>query len=167
MWFVGTANNDDSTFSISDKVYDRAMVMNLDKKSAYFEAPYTDGMKISLERWKSLVEEAQQEYSISDRNVRRIRKLDEYMIDKFHITFGNRIMKQIRSYVAVFAACGGDELVAIDDIMSKKVMRKLEAQNPIYVRKAADGLCAYLDDLFGQDRMPLCKEAIRRIERNA
>ncbi|MDE5667281.1 MAG: AAA family ATPase, partial [Clostridia bacterium] len=33
MWFVGTANNDDSTFSISDKVYDRAMVLNLDKKA--------------------------------------------------------------------------------------------------------------------------------------
>ena len=29
MWFVGTANNDDSTFAISDKVYDRAMVLNL------------------------------------------------------------------------------------------------------------------------------------------
>ena len=167
MWFVGTANNDDSTFSISDKVYDRAMIMNLDRKSAYFEAPYTEGMKISLERWKSLVKEAEEEYSITDRNIRRIRKLDEYMIDKFHITFGNRIMKQIRSYIAVFAACGGDELMAIDDIMSKKVMRKLEAQNPIYVRKAADGLCSYLDDLFGQDRMPLCKDAIRRIERNA
>ena len=167
MWFVGTANNDDSTFSISDKVYDRAMVMNLDKKSAYFEAPDTEGMKISLERWKQLVKEATEEYGITDRNIRRIRKLDEYMIDKFHITFGNRIMKQIRSYVAVYAACGGEELGAIDDIMSKKVMRKLEAQNPIYVRKAADGLCAYLDDLFGQDKMPLCKEAIRRIERNA
>ena len=88
MWFVGTANNDDSTFSISDKVYDRAMIMNLDRKSAYFEAPYTEGMKISLERWKSLVKEAEEEYSITDRNIRRIRKLDEYMIDKFHITFG-------------------------------------------------------------------------------
>ena len=167
MWFVGTANNDDSTFSISDKVYDRAMVMNLDKKSKYFEAPYTEGMKISFEQWQKLTSEAEREYGITDRNIRRIRKLDGYMIDKFHITFGNRIMKQIRSYVAVFVACGGDELVAIDDIMSKKVMRKLESQNPVYVRKAADGLCAYLDDLFGQDKMPLCKEAIRRIERNA
>ena len=167
MWFVGTANNDDSTFSISDKVYDRAMVMNLDKKSKYFEAPYTEGMKISYEYWQKLTAEAQREYGITDRNIRRIRKLDSYMIDKFHITFGNRIMKQIRSYVSVFVACGGDELVAIDDIMSKKVMRKLESQNPVYVRKAADGLCSYLDDLFGQDKMPLCKEAIRRIERNA
>ena len=167
MWFIGTANNDDSTFSISDKVYDRAMVMNLDKKSEYFEAPYTEGMKISHARWQKLTAVALTEYGITDRNLRRIRKLDEYMISKFHITFGNRIMKQIRTYVSVFVACGGEELMAIDDILSKKVMRKLESQNPVYVRKAADGLCAYLDDLFGQDKMPLCKEAIRRIERNA
>ena len=167
MWFIGTANNDDSTFSISDKVYDRAMVMNLDRKSAYFEAPYTEGMKLSHARWKELMAAAQTEYGITDRNIRRIRKLDEYMISKFHITFGNRIMKQIRAYVSAFVACGGDELMAIDDIMAKKVMRKLESQNPVYVRKAADGLCAYLDDLFGQDKMPLCKEAIRRIERNS
>ena len=30
VYFIGTANNDDSTFAISDKVYDRSMVMNLD-----------------------------------------------------------------------------------------------------------------------------------------
>ena len=167
MWFIGTANNDDSTFSISDKVYDRAMVMNLDRKSQYFEAEPTEGIRLSYERWQTLVSEAQKEYGITNRNVRRIRKLDEYMIDKFHITFGNRIMKQIRSYVSVYVACGGDELSAIDDIMSKKVMRKLESQNPVYVRRAADGLCAYLDDLFGSDGMPLCKDAIRRIERNS
>ncbi len=167
MWFVGTANNDDSTFSISDKVYDRAMVINLDKKSGYFEAPDTEGMVLTKRHWDRVTGEAQREYGITDRNIRRIRKLDSYMIDKFHITFGNRIMKQIRSYVSVFVACGGDELVAIDDIMAKKVMRKLESQNPVYVRKAADGLCSYLDDLFGEDKMPLCKEAVRRIERNA
>ena len=167
MWFIGTANNDDSTFSISDKVYDRAMVMNLDRKSEYFDAPATEGKRISYERWQRLVSDAQKEYGITNRNLRRIRKLDEYMIDKFHITFGNRIMKQIRCYVAVYVACGGEELSAIDDIMSKKVMRKLESQNPVYVRKAAEGLCAYLDDLFGADGMPLCKDAIRRIERNS
>ena len=37
MWFIGTANNDDSTFAISDKVYDRAMMLNLDEKSEVFE----------------------------------------------------------------------------------------------------------------------------------
>ena len=32
IWYVGTANNDDSTFAISDKVYDRAQPINLDEK---------------------------------------------------------------------------------------------------------------------------------------
>lgn len=32
MWYIGTANNDDSTFAITDKVYDRAMPINIDTK---------------------------------------------------------------------------------------------------------------------------------------
>ena len=166
MWFVGTANNDDSTFSISDKVYDRAMVLNLDKKATPFEAANARGMKLSSTHLEELFARAQREFDISDRNMRRIKKLDEYMVQTFHITFGNRIMKQIRAYVPVLVACGGTELEALDDILSRKVFRKLESKNPVYVKQAADGLCGYLDELFGEDRMPLCKEAVRLIEQN-
>ena len=167
MWFIGTANNDDSTFAISDKVYDRAMIMNLDKKSTWFEAPETGGVKLSIKRWEQLVKRAKSEYKLTHRNKKRIRKLDEYMIENFHITFGNRIMKQINSYVPVLIACGGTELEAIDDILSKKVLRKLEAQNPIYVRNSAEGLKSYLDEVFGQDKMPRCKAYLTHLERNA
>ena len=166
MWFIGTANNDDSTFAISDKVYDRAMIMNLDKKSKWFDAPQTNGVQISLPHWKKLVQEAIEKYKITYRNRKRIQRLDDYMIKHFHITFGNRIMKQINQYVPVMIACGGGELEAIDDILAKKVLRKLETQNPIYVRNAADGLRAYLDELFGQDKMQSCKAYLTRLEHN-
>ena len=166
MWFIGTANNDDSTFAISDKVYDRAMVLNLDKKAKTFDAPKTDKLKLSCTHLTELFSEAQKEFEISDRNLRRIKKLDEYMIKNFHLTFGNRIMKQIQSYVPVLVSCGGTEVEAIDDILSRKVFRKLESKNPVYVRQMADNICAYLDELFGNDRLPLCKEAIRLIEQN-
>ena len=165
MWFVGTANNDDSTFSISDKVYDRAMVLNLDKKAIPFEAEGSS-MKISSTHLMDLMDKAQREFDLSDRNLRRIKKLDEYMIKTFHITFGNRIMKQIRCYVPVLVACGGSEVEALDDILSRKVFRKLEAKNPVYVKQMAEGLCNYLDELFGEDQLPLCKEAVRLIEQN-
>ena len=167
MWFIGTANNDDSTFAISDKVYDRAMIINLDTKAEPFEAPKTAPVKISCEHLERIMETAKKDYTISRRNLNRIKKLDSYMIANFHLTFGNRIMKQIKTYVPVFVACGGDELEAIDDILSRKVMRKLEAQNPVYVRNASEGLCNYLDEVFGVDKMPLCKEYILRIARNA
>ena len=165
MWFIGTANNDDSTFAISDKVYDRAMIMNLDSKAEPFVAPTTGNTRISAKQFEELAEQAMREYEVTSRNLRRIELLDNYLIEHFQITFGNRIMKQIKNYIPVFVACGGDELEALDDILSKKVLRKLEMQNPIYLRSASAGLVAYLDELFGYDRMPLCKAFMARLQR--
>ena len=167
MWFIGTANNDDSTFAISDKVYDRAMVINLDKKAKPFDVPVQNYIKVSASHLDELYVKAQKEYAISERNQRRIRMLDKYLIETFRITFGNRIMKQIKCYVPVMVACGGTELEALDDILSKKVLRKLEAKNPVYVKNASNGLIAFIDDLFGFDMMPLCKEYIINFEQNA
>lgn len=167
MWFIGTANNDDSTFAISDKVYDRAMIMNLDRKCERFSAPPTAAVHLSAERFKALTDAALKDYRISSRNLQRLKMLDTYMTDHFHVTFGNRIMKQITTYIPVYIACGGDELDALDDILAKKVFRKLETQNPIYLRTAAQGLADYLDSLFGEDRMASCLEFIRKLQRNA
>ena len=167
MWFIGTANNDDSTFAISDKVYDRAMILNLDNKAERFMAPPTNQMKVSAEQFEKMVAVALKEYEVSRRNRKRLEALDEYLIEHFHITFGNRIMKQILQYIPVYISCGGDELKALDDILSKKVIRKLETQNPIYLRNAAEGLLSFIDDLFGAENMTLCKEHIARILRNA
>ena len=89
------------------------------------------------------------------------------MIEKFKITFGNRITKQIDSYIPAYIACGGDELAALDDIISKKVFRKLDTQNPIYVRNNVEALSSFLDELFGYDKMPLCKAYLSKFERSA
>ena len=167
MWFIGTANNDDSTFAISDKVYDRAMIMDLDKKAEPFNAPKVKKIRLSAERFDALAEAAQREYKMTKRNLRRLEEMDKYMIEHFHITFGNRIMKQIRTYIPVYVACGGEELDALDDILSKKVLRKLEMQNPIYIKNAAEGFISYLDELFGEENMQACKAFMRRLEKNA
>ena len=75
-------------------------------------------------------------------------------------------MRQIRSYISVYVACGGEELNALDDILSKKVFRKLASLNAAYVRSEGEALCDFLDRLFGDDRMPKCKETVRIIVRN-
>ena len=167
MWFIGTANNDDSTFAISDKVYDRAMVLNLDMKSERFAAPKTSRKAISAEQFKELADRAVKEYGVSRRNLSRLEELDKYLIEHFHITFGNRIMKQIKTYIPVYVACGGRELDALDDILAKKVIRKLETQNPIYLRNSSEGLINFIDELFGADNMSICKDLIHRLQRNA
>ena len=167
MWFIGTANNDDSTFSISDKVYDRAMVINLDKKAKPFIAKRIEGRSISHTRFRELVGEARKTYELSNRNLRRIKQFDQYLMAHFQISFGNRIMQQIRNYVPVIVACGGTELSALDDILSKKVLRKLETKNMVYVKSSAPGLISFIEELFGDDEMVQCKEYIKHIEINA
>ena len=167
MWYIGTANNDDSTFAISDKVYDRAMIMNLDKKAKPFVAPPTAPVHISIDYWNTLVEKAKSEYALSEEQAENLKKLDAYLVEHFRVTFGNRIMKQINQYVPLYMACGGSELEALDDMISKKIFRKLETQNPVYIRNASDGLLSYMDELFGHNAMHQCRDYLKRLQRNA
>jgi len=167
MWFMGTSNNDDTTFAISDKVFDRAMILNLDSKAEVFSAPKTEGMNLTAQQFRQLRDNALTEYAVTRRNLKRLDALDKYITETFHITFGNRIRRQIETFVPVFLACGGDELEALDDIIAKKLIRKLEMQNPIYVKNSAEGFCAFLDELFGQDKMKQCKSYITRLTKNA
>ena len=167
MWFIGTANNDDSTFAISDKVYDRAMILNLEQKCEPYEAPMTEAVQISYTHFVKLIEDAKQAHAMSDANESKVRDLDRYLIDHFHLSFGNRIMRQMNEYVPIYIACGGEEADAIDDILAKKVLRKLESQNPTYVRNSVDGLVACIDDLFGKKAMPQCRAFLLRLKQGS
>ena len=167
VWFIGTANNDDSTFAISDKVYDRAMVMNLDKKAEIFEPEQTDEDRISYTHFKKLVEEAKEASSLSEEMIAKIRKVDDFLTSQFRITYGNRIRRQMEEYIPVYIACGGTELEAVDDMIAKKVLRKLESLSPVVIRYSMDALESTFETAFGLDNVPLCKDSLDRLRRSA
>ena len=167
MWFIGTANNDDSTFAISDKVYDRAMILNLDNKCEPFKGKSSSNLHLSAKDFDRLVQNAQIENALTERNKEKLKELDDYLTKHFQVTFGNRIMMQINKFVPTYIGCGGEELDALDDILSKKILRKLEMKNPIYVKNGADGLVDKLNELFGEDSMQRCKQYIHNIVNNA
>ncbi len=166
MWFLGTANNDDSTFAISDKVYDRAMVLNIDVKSEPFTVPTYRTLPISAERLKSLAAKAVEEIGVDPEVFGKLKEVDKYLAENYRISFGNRIMKQISIYLPVYQACGGEQLDALDDILAKKVLRKLETQNMTYRTADLMQLCDFFNALFGAERMTQCLGTIRRIARN-
>ncbi len=168
VYFIGTANNDDSTFAISDKVYDRSMVMNLDYRCDPFigEDDY-DPVTISDDTLKALFVKAQQEYALTKRGRSHIKEFDKYLSEIFQVTFGNRIRRQIEKYVPIYIACGGTEEEALDDILAKKVLRKLESQNPIYIKAKADDLINKMAEIFGKDKTPVCEAVIRKLANNS
>ena len=167
IWFIGTANNDDSTFAISDKVYDRAMIMNLDQRCDDFTPDEdNESIDISWDLFDSLIKKAQREYSLTRRGRERLEEFDTYIQKTFGITFGNRIKRQIDAYVPLYIACGGEELEALDDMLAKKVLRKLESQNPVYVKNKSSELILKLNNIFGKDKMKNSIDYVNRISRN-
>ncbi|MDO5124481.1 MAG: hypothetical protein Q4D44_07460 [Eubacteriales bacterium] len=165
MWYIGTANNDDSTFAITDKVYDRAMPINIDSKGVAFDAPYTESIYINYKYFESLLNEAKANNVVSEENLKKIGLLDDYVIEHFRIAFGNRIVKQLRDFVPAYVGCGGTEIDGLDYVLARKVFRKFESLNLSYIRDEIDGLCAYIDELFGEENMEECKSYLRMLKK--
>ena len=163
-WFIGTANNDDSTFPITDKVYDRAMPIELNERADAFECEVQPHCNVTAEHLEYLFQKAQVDYPISDELMDKMQKLDNYLITRFKLSFGNRIMKQLYDFIPVYVACGGTELGGMDYIVARKVLKKFESMNVTFVRDEITGLITYIDKLFGKAEMQDSKAYLRRIQ---
>ena len=166
MWYVGTINNDDSTFMVTDKVYDRAMPIDINDKCEPFDAPKTSPMALNSEYFESLFRKAIEEKPLSQDIIDKIGSMDKYMIEHFRMSFGNRILKQIKEFTPSYVACGGEAIVAVDYVIAHKILRKLEQLNLSYIKNEIDGFVDYLDELFGKDNMKECKTYLERLKKS-
>jgi len=126
VWFIGTANQDESTFEISDKVYDRAQVVSLNRKGVS-EGKYTPTERkyISVSDLQKLFDAAIAGFKDKCEVESRLEALDEVLMEKFDVSFGNRIVTQTVDFAAVFKAAGGDVKDALDYQISTKILRKV------------------------------------------
>lgn len=165
VWYVGTINNDDSTFAVADKVYDRAIPIDLDDRAEYFEAPDTPPMRLSYQHMEKLYQEAREKYPVSEENLILLDKLDKYLIEHFRLTFGNRIMRQVKDFVPCYVACGGTEIDGIDFMFAKKILRKFESLGLGFIRDELDSFAVYLEHEFGSDNMRISREYLARLKK--
>ncbi len=163
-WFIGTANNDDSTFTITDKVYDRAMPIELNDRADAFECELHEPCYIRAGYLQELFVRAREEHPVSDEMIEKMTRLDSYLATRFKLSFGNRIMKQLYDFIPVYVACGGTELGGMDYIIARKVLKKFESMNVSFVRDEITGLIDYMDKTFGKNGMPDSKAYLERIQ---
>ena len=126
IWFIGTANRDESTFEISDKVYDRAQVVSLNRKGVS-EGNYTpvSAKYISVEKLQTLFQDAINKNQHKKEVEERLEALDSVLMDKFDLSFGNRIVTQTINFVGVYTAAAGKLNDALDYQISTKILRKV------------------------------------------
>ena len=164
MWFVGTANNDDSTFTITDKVYDRAIPIELNERASAFECGEQQKCSITAGHLMAMFERAKEEHPITELTLNKMAKLDEYLQTRFKLAFGNRIMKQMYDFIPVYVACGGTEVGGMDYIICRKVLKKFESLNVSFVRDEIKGLILYIEKIFGKGAMPDSIDYLNRIQ---
>ncbi len=138
VWFIGTANRDESTFEISDKVYDRAQTMNFSKRAPKVRSYKDERLPqfLPYEEIESLFKEAKKNFVYDAENDPIIQEV-ENLLSSYNISFGNRILNQIEEFVKIFCSCfisenemGKKEIlnIAVENILFSKVVRKLEVK---------------------------------------
>ena len=167
VWFVGTANNDDSTFTITDKVYDRATPIQINTKGAAFDCENHAPMQVESAYLDKLFADAKEKYAVSEDMLDKLDKLDYYVIENFRLAFGNRILKQIKDFIPVYVACGGTEVGGLDYMLTFKIFRKFEGLNVAFMKDNMKKLVSHLEKTFGKGNMPHAKSYIERIMKMA
>ncbi len=165
VWFLGTINNDDSTFAVADKVYDRAIPIDLDSRAEAFECEDTPPIYVSTDHINELFAAAKEAHPISQEMLDKLEELNVYVIKAFRLAFGNRVMKQIRDFVSCYIACGGTEIGAVDFIVAKKVFRKFESLSLGFLKDELSKLSVFLDRVFGKNQMVICKQYIELLKK--
>lgn len=167
-WFIGTANKDDSTYTITDKVYDRAITISFDDRNEPFEVTEeTPKISLSYQKLMSLFESAQKDSSkkMSKEDFARFRTLTNFTYNTFDLTFGNRIMHQIELLVPVYVACGGQKEEALDFMFARKVIAKLEGRFEDYIKQGLVDLTKHIDQTYGANSFALTRHVINRLLR--
>ena len=165
IWYIGTINNDDSTFMVTDKVYDRAMPIDINDKGETFDPIETEAQDVNYSYLDKLFTDAINDNPISDLTLNKIEEMDNYVIKHFRIAFGNRIVAHMKKFVPVYVACGGDEVDGVDYFIARKILRKFEQLNVSYIRDEIDGFIEFLDKTFGKGKMKECEEYLLRLKK--
>lgn len=128
IWFVGTANHDETTVAFADKTYDRAHVQVLPSMHVAFQASNPGKADpVSFE----LLERA---FITATRNhTRDVAQVKDFLrsslreeFEKFGVGWGNRLERQIDRFVPVVLDAGGELTEAVDHLVATKLVRKLE-----------------------------------------
>ncbi|WP_159599059.1 AAA family ATPase [Agromyces humi] len=152
VWFVGTANHDETTVAFADKTYDRSHVQVLPPNYERFRPTIVGRAEpISFHALDHSFKRAARDHTNEVAGVKEFlasSMREEFA--KFGVGWGNRLERQIERFVPVVLAGEGDLTEAVDHLISTKLVRKLEDRfgvRPEDLESLADNIEIHWDQL--------------------
>ncbi len=152
VWFVGTANHDETTVAFADKTYDRAHVQALPSNYVPFQ-PRNHGKAdpVSFEVLDRAFATASKDHAHDVDTVKGfLRSTLHGEFEEFGVGWGNRLERQIDRFVPVVLDSGGGITEAVDHLVATKLVRKLEDRfgiRPEQLERLADNIEIHWDEL--------------------
>jgi len=157
VWFIGTANHDETTKDFADKTYDRAYVLELPPTIERFAcSPGSlagSSRRFSMEELNDAFRKAKENHSDEVEKASDFLKktLTEILYKRFRVGCGNRLQKQMEAYIPVVIDCGGTIGEAVDHILASKILRKIrdrhdnQPESVRELREKIENSWSYLD----------------------
>ncbi|MFF3608181.1 hypothetical protein [Streptomyces sp. NPDC002463] len=135
VWFIGTANHDETTVGFADKTYDRAFVLELPWRHPELPVtPCAPVQPLGLGRISQAFGEAQATYGTQADGI--IEFLDTLwrsrFADELRIGWGNRLELQIKEFAPVVVAAGGSPGEALDHLLATRILRSVRGRYDIH-----------------------------------
>lgn len=131
VWFIGTANQDETTKDFADKTYDRSHIMEFPRHKEQFKPnlPNIPPGNISFEQMQVAFGQATQQFeSKADECIKILDGKLRRPLEDLDIGWGNRLEAQLKSYIPVLVACGGSLSEGLDAILAQKLLRKIKGR---------------------------------------
>jgi len=143
VWFMGTANNDETTKDFADKTYDRSFVLELPGQPLPFKLENQRPRDpVSMQSLVQAFDKAAASRKTSARKAWTW--LDEHLRgplgEHFRVGFGGRLQTQLGRVVPVIMACGGTLGEGLDQIIATRLLRRIRDRHDLVVEEVRDVL---------------------------
>lgn len=175
VWFIGTANQDETTNAFADKTYDRSFVMEVHRPGGDIADAKRPSYKRTVSVGSLLTAFDDAEAAAGERSRTQLAKLNESSLagtlaGEFTTGWGSRLERQWQRFVPVVVAAGGDEEMAIDHLLHTRVIRdgKVTGRHDITQRQlesVAEDLQELWMDLELSGQPQNCLDALERDKR--
>lgn len=127
VWFIGTANTDESTYEITRKVYDRAQVLQIDKFFAPENLGITEAANLQMPDFREAVQEAIANFSNTDQQAvqESLEQIGLELEEYFQVSYGPRLKDQLFIFLPTYVAAGGTLGKGLDHFIARKLLSQV------------------------------------------
>ena len=100
------------------------------------------------------------EYALTKEDEAKFFEVTDFIYEEFDVALGNRILRQINVLVPTFVACGGTKEEALDFMLSRKLIYKLEGRFEDYIKVRLKQLLGLLAKVYGAGTFKMSEKAI-------